>query len=102
LAERKHLTDDALGHADDRHQRVRALAQRVQTLRDTLRIITRLGEMLLQRGAVAAARSHRDLRLQHANQRLLGRMRLVEVLNDFLLSWVHAMSNQREMWGTAQ
>ena len=85
LAERERLADDRLDDADDRHQRVAALPSALQAAPDAVGVVARLAQVRLQRGAVGAARRHRDLRLQHAHERLLGGVRLVEVLHDLLL-----------------
>jgi hypothetical protein len=53
-------------------------------------VVARLAEVRLEGGAVGAARRHRDLRLQHADEGLFRRVRLVEVLHDLLLGSVHA------------
>ena len=52
-------------------------------------VVARLTQVRLQAGAIRAARGHRDLRLQHADQRLLAGVRLVEVLHELLLGGVH-------------
>ena len=87
LAEREHLAG-RLDRADDHHQRVGALVQLLQSARDALGVVARLVEVRLEAGAVAAARRHRDLRLQHADEGVLGGVRLVEVLDDLLLALV--------------
>jgi hypothetical protein len=71
----EHLTDGQLNHADERRQRVEALVELLEAARDALRVGARLVEMGLKPGAVAPARRHRDLRLQHADQRVLGGVR---------------------------
>ena len=89
LAERERLPDNGPGEAGDRHQRVGAVAETIEPVTDASGVLARLAEVRLQAGAVRPPRRHRDLRLQHADERLLGGMRLVEVLHDLLLSVVH-------------
>src|SRR5215207_1112005 len=54
-------------------------------------MVAGLAQVLLQAAAVAPARRHRDLRLQHAHQAGLARMGLVEVLEDLLVRFGHAL-----------
>ena len=56
-----------------------------QALADASGVITRLVQVAFQSGAVGPARGHRDLRLQHPNQRVLSRPRLTQILHDLLL-----------------
>ena len=65
------------------------MAETIEPLTDAGGVLARLAEVRLEAGAVGPARRHRDLRLQHSGERLLGGMRLVEVLHDLLLSVVH-------------
>src|SRR5205823_12584427 len=89
LAERESLTDQHLAEADHHLQRIPSLLKLAQSLLDATGMIARLVEMLLQAIAIGAARRHRNLRLQDADQPDLAGMRLVQVLHDFLVGLTH-------------
>ena len=65
-----------------------ALPELIEAALDALGVIARLAQMSFQAVAVAATRSHCDLRLQHGDERLLHGMRLTEVLHNLLFRLV--------------
>src|SRR4051812_17533881 len=93
LAEGERLADEGLGQPDPGLQRVAAglRLQRVGALAHALGVAAGLLEMLLERGAGAPARRHRDLALQDADERDLRRVGLLEVLPHLLLVAAHGL-----------
>ena len=92
LGQRQRLPGDGLGDAAQELQRVAALAQLAQPRLHALGVVAGLAQVRLEPAAIRAAGRHRDLRLQHAHERQLAGVRLVEVLHDLLLGSTHEVA----------
>ena len=81
--------DLGLREADADLDEVVAVAELLQPVLDAARVVARLAQVGLQRAPIGAARRHRDLRLEDADETHLAGVGLLQVLDDLLRGLVH-------------